>query len=215
MVWGSGSSSSTIIRLPNKSLSKTRKSPHSTPLFFSRGPQWKWPLHREKQTLLTEAWAEHDSEASPHCASLHRSGRSDTETKAHRPSTGRGLKCLALRYGLAECVCGHRALLYSALCGRGSAVFSMRGSAGAPAQTTFYQWNHLLKVMFSDGHLNPASPYLDCIASESSSFLFFFFLAGSSRFVPSKRTHEVKPGRRQTKWNHTVKVCFTKGDMWR
>ncbi|KAI9520840.1 hypothetical protein NQZ68_013247 [Dissostichus eleginoides] len=28
--------------------------------------------------------------------------RSDTETKAHGPSTGRGLKCLALRYGLAE-----------------------------------------------------------------------------------------------------------------
>ena len=72
----------------------------------------------------------------PHWVSLNHSCGSDTETKAHRPSTGRGLKCLALRYGSGRDVCGHRALLYSTLCGRGRAFFS-RGRGEAWQETAF------------------------------------------------------------------------------
>lgn len=111
----------------NKNLSNSWMLPHSTHLLFLCVLQWKCPLHQEKQPLLRETWAQHDREAFPHWASLSHSRRSDTETKAHRPSTGRGLKCLAPRYDLAEMCVATEHFSIQCCVGEGLLSFHKRG----------------------------------------------------------------------------------------
>lgn len=69
----------------------------------------------KKKPLLRKTRARHDEEASLHWTSSNRVWSAAAETKPHSPSEGRGLKCLPLRYGPAECVWPQSTSLFSAL----------------------------------------------------------------------------------------------------
>lgn len=85
----------------------------------------------------------------------------DKETKACRPSTGRGLKCLAPRYDLAEMCVATEHLSIQSYAGEGEFSFHERASRGTAQYSLLVQL--VYQLMKVDSHLNPASSYVSLL----------------------------------------------------
>lgn len=153
---------------------------------FKRRIWWMFPsfslpvrccLSCRNDPILRGTWAEHDREAFCYWAALSHSRRSNIETKACRPSAGRGLICLALRHGLAEpCVWPQSTSQFSAVWEREHFLFT-GGRAETLQETAFIGKTTCWKWYTTKAIWTPASPHLSVLQSCRSSAAAGFFFA--------------------------------------